>query len=61
MRKGKVKKLALARETLLALDDSRLSLLAGLSPGSNSLNCETVLYASCPPKCGQTIVQSGAC
>jgi hypothetical protein len=49
-RKG-FKKLTLSKETILPLVDESLSGAVGMSPGSNTLNCETYLYASCKPQC----------
>lgn len=48
MRKKAVKKLALSKETLAPLEQWSLYRVAGLSPGSRTLNCETYLYPTCP-------------
>ena len=51
MKRKSVKKLMLSKETILPLVDKHLSGAVGMSPGSRTLNCETYLYASCPPNC----------
>ena len=50
MKKRVVKKLSLSRETLLPLEEWTLTGVAGLSPGSRTLDCETYLYARCETK-----------
>lgn len=61
MKKRQSRKLTLSRETLRALDEQKVSLALGLSPGSDSLNCETVLYHTCKPNPGCPANQSASC